>query len=100
MIPDVSERRATSSSEPCVDSDLVELPSELESTLMAPNEAGLESGEDESDGRRDGEARGGKCGRARGTTRYGCTRQPIDIHGKAEVLRVYAWPVVEEEGSD
>ena len=41
-----SNRRATSSSEPYVDSNPNELVSELEFTLMTPNEAGLESRED------------------------------------------------------
>jgi len=49
MIADASDRRATSSSEPCIDSDLNELLSELASTLMAPNETGRETGEDEPD---------------------------------------------------
>jgi hypothetical protein len=88
MISDDSNRRATSSSEPWVDSDPDELMSELEFTLMAPNEAGLESREDEPDEWEDGEARGDKCGRARGTIRYGCIRQPIGIHRKAEIIPV------------
>ena len=41
MIADDSDRRSTSSSEPCVDFDSDELVSELEFMLMAPNEAGL-----------------------------------------------------------
>jgi hypothetical protein len=88
MISDDSNRRATSSSEPCVDSDSDELVSELEFTLIAPNEAGLESKEDGPDEWGDGEARGDKRGRARGTIRYGCIRQPIGIHRKAEIIPV------------
>ena len=80
MIADGSNRRATSSSEPCIDSDPDEPVSELEFTLMALNEAGLESREDEHDEWGDGEARGDKCGRARGTIRYGYIRQHIGIH--------------------
>ena len=87
MIVGDSNRRATSSSELCVDSDLDDLVSELEFTLMAPNEAGLESGEDELD-EWVGEARGDKCGRARGTIRYRCIRQTICIHRKAEIIPV------------
>ena len=82
MVADDSNRRATSSSEPCVDSDPDELVSELEFTLMAPNEAGLESREDGPDEWGDGEARGDNCGRARGTIRYEYIRQPISIHRK------------------
>jgi hypothetical protein len=90
MIADDSNRRATSSSEPCIDSDSDpdELVSELEFTLMAPNEAGLECREDGPDEWGDGEARGDKCGRARGTIRYGRIRQPIGIRRKAEILPV------------
>jgi hypothetical protein len=87
MIADDSNRKATSSSEPCVDSDPDELVSELEFTLMAPNEAGLERREDGPD-EGDGEARGDMCGRARGMIRYGCIRQPISIHRKAEIIPV------------
>jgi hypothetical protein len=65
MIADASDRRTTSSSEPCIDSDPDELLSELASTLMAPSEAGRESGEDEPDRWRDGEPRGDRCGRVR-----------------------------------
>lgn len=66
MISDDPDRRATSSSEPCMDSDSDELLSELASTLMAPNEAGLEIGEEGPDKWMDaGEARGDKCGRVR-----------------------------------
>jgi hypothetical protein len=57
--------------------------SELEFTLMAPNDAGLESREDGPGEWGDGEARGDKCGRVRGTIRYVCTRQPIGIDRKA-----------------
>jgi hypothetical protein len=89
MIADDSNRRATSS-EPWVDSDPDELVSELEFTLMAPNEAGLESREDGPEEWGDGEARGDMCGRARGTIRYGGIRQPIGIHRKAEVIPVSA----------
>ena len=47
-------------------SDFDELLSELASTLMAPNEAGRESGEEGSGKWMDaGEARGDKCGRVR-----------------------------------
>lgn len=88
MIADDSNRRATSSSEPWVDSDPDELMSELEFTLMAPNETGLETREDGPDEWEDGEARGDKCGRARGTIRYGCIRQPIGIHRNAEIIPV------------
>ena len=66
MILDDSDRRTTSSSEPLIDSDPDELLCELASTLMAPNEAGRESGKDRPDKREDGEeARGDKCGRVR-----------------------------------
>jgi len=88
MIADDSNRTATSSSEPCVDSESDELVPELEFTLMAPNEAGLESGEDGPDVWGAGEARGDKCGSARGTIRYGCIRQPTSIHRKTEILPV------------
>jgi len=69
MIADDSDRRATSPSEPCVDSDSDELVSELEFTLMAPNDAGLECREDGPGEWGDGETRGDKCGRARGMIR-------------------------------
>ena len=72
MIGGDSSRRGTSSSELCVDSDPDDLVPELEFTLMAPNEAGLESREDEPDEWGVGEARGDKFGRARGTIRYEC----------------------------
>src|SRR6266852_8852968 len=93
-----SNRRATSSSEPWVDSDPDELVSELEFTLMTPSEAGLESREDGPDEWGDGEARGDKCGRARGTIRYGYIRQLICIHRKAEIIPVSVWLVAEECG--
>jgi hypothetical protein len=88
MIADGSDRRATSSSEPCVDSDPDELVPELEFTLMAPNEADREDREDGPNEWGDGEARGDMCGRARGTIRYGCICQPIGIHRKAEIIPV------------
>jgi hypothetical protein len=88
MIVDDSNRRETSSSEPCVDSDPDELVTESEFTLMAPNEAGLESREDGPDKWEGGEDRGDKRGRARGTIRCGCIRQHIDIHRKAEIIPV------------
>jgi hypothetical protein len=53
MISDDSDRRTTSSSEPCIDSDPDELLTELTSTLMTPKEAGRESGEDGPDKRGD-----------------------------------------------
>jgi hypothetical protein len=61
---------------------------ELEFMLMVPNKAGLESREDGPDEWGDGEARGDKCGIARGTIRYGYIRQPIGIHRKVEILPV------------
>ena len=88
MMAGDSNRRATSSSEPCVDSNLDELVSELEFTLMVSNDAGLESREDGLDEWGDVEARGDKCGRARGMIRYGCIRQPTGIHRKAEIIPV------------
>lgn len=88
MIADGSGRRATSSSEPCVDSDPDVLLSKLEFTLMASNEAGRESREDGPDDWGDGEARGDMCGRARGTIRYGWIRQPMAIHQKVEIIPV------------
>jgi len=88
MIADDSYIRAASSSEPCVDSDPDELGSELEFTLMASNDAGLESRVDGLDEWGDGEARGDKCGRARGTIRYGCIHQPIGIDQKTEIIPV------------
>jgi hypothetical protein len=69
MTEDASDRRATSSSEPCIDSDPDELLSELASTLMTPNEASRETGEDLRDKWRDGAARGDKFGRAGRRTR-------------------------------
>ena len=87
MIADDSNRRAASSSEPCVDSDPDEVVSELEFTLMAPNEAGLERREEGPDDW-DGEARGDMCGRARGTIRYGCTCQHISTYQTAEIIPV------------
>jgi hypothetical protein len=66
MTEDPSDRRATSSSERCLESDPDELLlSELSSTLMTPNEAGRDRGEDGPDKWGDGEARGDKCGRVR-----------------------------------
>jgi len=59
MIADSSDRSVTSS-EPPVDSDSDELLSELEFKLMAPNEAGLDCGEDRSDEWLDREASGDK----------------------------------------
>jgi hypothetical protein len=88
MIADDPNRRDISSSEPCINSDSDELVSELEFTLIAPNEAGLESREDGPDEWEGGESRGDKCGRARGTIRYICIRQPMGIHQKAEIIPV------------
>jgi hypothetical protein len=90
MIADGSNRRTTSSSEPCVDSDSDpdELVSELEFTLMAPNEAGLECREDGPDEWGDGETRGDKCGRVRGMIRYGRIRQPKGIRRNVKIIPV------------
>jgi len=78
----VQTDRATSSFEPCVDSDPDKLVSELEFMLMAPNEASLKSKEDGPNEWGNGEARGNKCRRAHGTIRYECHFfcQPISIH--------------------
>jgi len=85
MISAASDRKDTSS-ESCIDSDPNELLPELESTLMAPNEAGLDSRELGPGEWGEGEARGDRCGRPRGTTRYGYTHQPMDICRRTKVI--------------
>ena len=60
MIADLSDRRTTSS-DPCVDSDLDELVSELESELMVLNDASWGRGEEDPGECRE-DTKGDRCG--------------------------------------